>query len=104
MIEDPTKDLTTDEILRLILNRITGVETRFSALESLVEDRLKDTRPIWQAINTRTERIEESLAEAHKGLRSIDRKFDVLNKEIFAMKTDIRDFDERLTELEQRPN
>ena len=80
MTEDPTKDLTTDEILRLILNRLTGVETRLGALESLVEDRLKDTRPIWQAINARTERIEESLAEAHKGLRSIDRKFDVLNK------------------------
>ncbi|MGH9767784.1 MAG: hypothetical protein ACREAB_10160 [Blastocatellia bacterium] len=63
MSEDPTKDLTTNEILRLILNRVTDVETRLGAFESLVEDRFKDTRPIWQAINARTERIEETLID-----------------------------------------
>jgi hypothetical protein len=63
MTEDPTNGLTTDEILRLILNRLTDIETILGANESLVEDRLKDTRPIWQAIDTRTERIEATLSD-----------------------------------------
>lgn len=71
MSEDPTKDLTTDEILRLILNRLTDLETRFGALEALVEDRLKDTRPIWQAINARTERIENTLLDMKEQMREL---------------------------------
>lgn len=118
MTEDPTKDLTTDEKLNRILDAMAGmkaemasmndrlgaVESRLGALESLVEDRFRDTRPIWQAINARTERIEENLAEAHKELRSMNRKFEVFSIEMFNMKADIKDFDGRLSEIEQRPN
>jgi chromosome segregation ATPase len=104
MTDDPTKDLTAVEMLRLVLTdvremktRLGAVEDRLGALEALVEDRLKDTRPIWQAINQRTENIE-------KEIRSLHRKLDIFNKEILVMKTDIRDFDERLTDLERKPN
>jgi hypothetical protein len=72
MNEDPTRDLTAVEMLRLVLADVRdmkdrlgaiesatqGVESRLAAIETLVEDRFKDTRPIWQAINQRTERIE----------------------------------------------
>jgi hypothetical protein len=70
MTEDPTNDLTTDEILRALLvdmRTLTAdmqdVKARLGALESLFEDRFKDTRPIWHAINARTERIEEILSD-----------------------------------------
>jgi len=65
MSEDPTKDLTAVEMLRLLLadvrdmkSRLGAVETELAALRSTAEDRFKDTRPIWQAINQRTERME----------------------------------------------
>ena len=79
MPEDPTRDLTAVEMLRLLLadvrdmkgrlgaletkvaalkSETQGVVSRLVALETLVEDRFKDTRPIWQSINERTERIE----------------------------------------------
>ncbi len=61
-----TTDLTTNEILRQILARLTDVETELATLRATVDDRLKDTRPIWQAINARTERMEAQL-------RTIDR-------------------------------
>jgi hypothetical protein len=70
MTDDPTKDLTDSEKLNLILSklsnvesRLSNVETRLATLELIVEDRLKDTRPIWQAINVRTERIEGTLIQ-----------------------------------------
>jgi hypothetical protein len=84
MSEDPTQDLPIQdlsavEMLRLVLadvrdmktrlgslesavagmdSRLTTLETEIVALKSTVEDRFKDTRPIWQAINERTERME----------------------------------------------
>lgn len=87
MSEDPTQDLPTQdlsavEMLSLVLADVRDMKTRLGALESetrgvasglttlenevaalhsTVEDRFKDTRPIWQAINERTERIEARL-------------------------------------------
>jgi predicted nucleic acid-binding Zn-ribbon protein len=72
MSEDPTKDLTAVEMLRLLLADVRDMKDRLGALESvtedvgsklaaletLVEDRFKDTRPIWQTVNQRTERME----------------------------------------------
>lgn len=41
MSEDPTKELNTNEMLRLILSRLTNVETRLSALEAQGENARK---------------------------------------------------------------
>jgi septal ring factor EnvC (AmiA/AmiB activator) len=115
---DLTQDLSAVEMLRLVLadvrdmkSRLGAVEDRLGGLEAIVEDRLKDTRPIWQAINQRTERIEAGLgavekeiAEVRKDLRQIDRTFSTFAIDHTRMRADIRDFDERLTELERRPN
>jgi hypothetical protein len=56
MIDDPTQDLTAVDMLRLALADVRGikaglgaVEAGQAALQATVEDRLKDTRPIWHA-------------------------------------------------------
>lgn len=108
MSEDSTKDLTTDEMLRLLLADMRDVKGRLGALEAQGEDRTKTTRPlldqiIREMVQTR-ETLTARLEGVEKELRSIDRKFDILNKELFAMKTDIREQSDRLTELETRPN
>jgi septal ring factor EnvC (AmiA/AmiB activator) len=111
MTDDPTKDLNAVEMLRLVLTDVRDMKDRLGALESLVEDRLKDTRPIWQAINQRTERIEARLDEltervggVEKELRTVGRKFEVFAEDHMRMRADIRDFDHRLNELERRPS
>lgn len=55
-------------------------------------------------IKGRTERIEESLTAAHTQLRAIDRKLEIFNAELLKMKVDLRDFEERLAEIERRPD
>ncbi len=86
MNEGNTKELTVDEKLDLMLiearrtnDRLTGVETevaslntRFTKLEEKVEDRLKDTRPIWQAIHAQTEKIIEDVAQLKEGLARVE--------------------------------
>jgi chromosome segregation ATPase len=61
MSEDLTKDLTAVEMLRLLLADVRDMKARLTALEARVEDRFKDTRPIWEAINKRTELIEKRI-------------------------------------------
>lgn len=70
MSEDNTKDLTDAEKLDSILSGLANLETRLgnvesglAALQAIVEDRFKDTRPLWEVINARTERMEETLAQ-----------------------------------------
>lgn len=104
MSEDITKDLTTGEKIDLILFKVASIETRLTALESAAEDRTRETRPKLDIIIKEISDLNERMAGVETTLRSIDRKFDVLNREIFAMKTDIREHDERLTELERKPN
>lgn len=100
-----TADLTMDEKLDRILTKLADVETRLGALET---QGTGTTRPLLdqilqEMIQTR-DTLTERLDGVEKELRSIDRKFDVFNKEMLGMKADIRDFDERLTELERKPN
>jgi hypothetical protein len=51
--------------------KLGAVETRLGALEALIEDRVKDTRPIWQAISARTERIEDTLLDTREQMREL---------------------------------
>lgn len=104
MADDPTKDLTDGEKLSLILINLSGVETRLATFEAQAEDRSRETRPKLDLIIKEISDLREGMADIRKDLRSIDRKFDVFNKDMLAMKADLRDFDERLTELERRPN
>ena len=48
--------------------------------------------------------IREEMRDVRKELRSIDRTFPTFASDHTRMRADIRDFDERLTELERKPN
>jgi chromosome segregation ATPase len=99
MIDDnnPTADLTDRELLQAILQRL-------GALEALVDDRLKDTRPLWQGINQRLERIEEGQKDAVNRLDRIERRLDQLALDVLDVRADQRRLDGRMDDLERRPN
>jgi chromosome segregation ATPase len=107
--------------MREVKETVGGLDTRLTALESKVEDRLHDTRPIWQlvqqqivdlqtevvdlkteVINFKTE-TNARFESVEKELRIMNRKFEVFSLDIMKMRTDIRDFDVRLAEVERRP-
>lgn len=91
-----TADLTDSEKLDAIIRRLDAIEAQRDT-RPLLDQILKEMTETRDAMNARLDAVE-------KQLRSIDRKFDVFNKEMLAMKADVRDFDERLSELERRPN
>lgn len=89
MSDDPTKDigekLTTQPTIQTVLERLAefqvAVERRFDSLET--------------NLNERFDRIESRL-------KSLERKLDILNKDLLDIRADLADMDERITTLESK--
>jgi hypothetical protein len=69
--EETTKDLSTDELLKLILSRLDALESSQGDLKTLVTERLQDTRPIWQAMEAKLDRLIEDVAINGKRLDAL---------------------------------
>jgi predicted nuclease with TOPRIM domain len=133
MSEDLTKKLpkTDSEKIALILTIVQKIEIdydnlagRLNNLEHKVEERLYDTRPIWQKVvadiaqlqegqtrlqegQTRLQegqtRLEGEVHEIKVSMREIFFKLDVLNDTMLTVQARNKDLDIRVRELEQRP-
>jgi chromosome segregation ATPase len=74
--------------IAVIDQRLTSVEERLSSLEDKVDSRLKETRPIWESVQQQ--------------LRKLDKKFDLVIKDLFELRSDVANHDQRIGNLEQR--
>lgn len=99
-------------------NRLGNLENRFGSLEQKVEERLYDTRPIWEKVQSdiallqegqqRLEEGQESLRkdvrDVRTELRDMNRKFSIFNDNLVQIQADYRDIYDRVRDLErQRP-
>ena len=87
--------------------RFSGLEQRFGALEQKVEERLYDTRPLWEKVQADITRLQEGqdalrseVHEMNKEQRNMGRKLSVLNDGLLRMQADYRDIDDRVRGLE----
>ena len=125
MSEDLTKRLPKgdSEKITLILTTVKNLEsqfggvignliTRIEKLEKTVEDRLYDTRPIWQKVVADVDllkegqtRLEEGQTRLEGDVREISFKLDVLNGTMLNVQAKHKDVDHRVRELEapQKP-
>jgi hypothetical protein len=113
MTEDLTRKLpqTDSEKLTLIINRLDKVE-------ETLEQRLYDTRPIWQkvvadiahlqkgqdALRATQDTLSADVGEIKKSMRDVYYRFDVLNNTMLAIRADHRDLCERVQALENHSN
>jgi chromosome segregation ATPase len=100
--------MSSDEV-KLILERLDRIESRqgnmetgilnlgarLGALETIVEERLQDTRPLWESVQTQ-------LTEIRGDIRRLDKKIDTFNKRLMEVETDQRDIEERVENLEKK--
>ena len=63
-------------------SRMDSLEIRLTSLEEKVEARLYDTRPVWEAVLGRLDRIES--------------KLDVFGRDLIEARTDVRALEKRL--------
>src|SRR2546425_1054870 len=68
---------------------IIGLDERLTSLEETVDVRLKETRPIWEAVKAQIEKLDE--------------KFDLMIRDLYDVRGDVALHAKRITLLEQRP-
>lgn len=102
-------------IVEQLDTRVQGLESMFRALDEKVDQRLRDTRPIWEAVQARLDEINDRFkvvesdlaqlrADMASGFRAVDRKIGVLSKNMIDMTADIRELQDRIEKLETPPS
>lgn len=104
--------------------RLTKLEERFDSLEKKVDERLYDTRPIWQKVVADIAQLQESQAQLQEGqqrlaetmssefreiktsIRDLFRRFSMVNDTLATIQIDYRDIYDRVRglEIQQKPS
>ena len=92
MSEDETR-LLDASLLQKILVKLEAMDTRLQFLEEKIRDRGFDTKPIW-------ERALKEIMEANLSIKGVDRKIDVLGKDVLGLRADQLTIEDRLSKLE----
>jgi chromosome segregation ATPase len=77
-----------DQRLTSLDQRVTSMDQRLTSLEEKVDSRLKETRPIWEAVQAQ--------------IKKLDGKFDLFILDLYEIRSDLRLQDKRLSVLERR--
>ena len=113
MSEEITQNLPFDDLKR-ILARLDSIAVQLGnmnmRLEKL-EEGAHDTKPIWEnalkeIAETRVEMregFEKLRAEFEAGLRRVDHKFDILNRNILDVSADQKELEERVSKIDSQP-
>jgi predicted nucleic acid-binding Zn-ribbon protein len=91
MSEDPTRHLFEDKVLA----RLDAIDARLTVLEKKSSERDYETRPIW-------ERVLNEITQINTSLANLDRKLDVMNKELLQLKADNAGLTDRMNKLESQ--
>jgi len=123
MSEDLTKQFhsSDDDKLDRILTTVqdlssdmADVKVRLANLEQKVEERLYDTRPIWEKLTAEISQLQEGMREIKTSLteemreikthlRDIYRRLSLFNDTLVTMQADYRDIYDRVRRLELGP-
>src|SRR2546426_12248527 len=68
---------------------IIGLDERLTSLEEIVDARLKETRPIWEAVKAQIEKLDE--------------KFDLMIRDLYDLRGKVARHAKQISLLEQRP-
>lgn len=79
--------------------RLDSMDNRLSALEDKAERQAMETKPVWERALAE---IAETRMEIREGFESLERKIDILNRELLQVKADQARIDGRVDRLEQR--
>lgn len=121
MSDDATRNLLSDrfdQLISLVKNltdKHTETDARVERLERVLDERLYDTRPIWEAVQAQLQELGERIArieaemtemraENTTGFRSVDRKIGVLGKTLIDMTADIRELQDKVEKIESQPS
>ncbi len=90
-------------------NRFENLENRMGSLEKKVDERLHDTRPIWEKVQADIAQLQEGqeamrkdVREVRTELRDMNRKLSIFNDNLVQIQADYRDIYDRVRDLERQ--
>jgi chromosome segregation ATPase len=97
---------TVDNRLAGFEDRLASVQDGLASLETKVDDRLKDTRPMWEVVQTQLAEFRQSQdrlrGEMEKGFRLVDRRLENQPVEYDRLYRYHRDLEERVEKIEKQ--
>jgi chromosome segregation ATPase len=89
--------------------KVDALDSRLTTLEEKVDSRLRETRPIWEAVQTHLENVEarlggveSELGELKKEVKAVADGVMLLHEDNLRIRIDQRDLRERVTKLESQ--
>ncbi len=76
--------------------KVDSIDARLNTLEDKVDARLRETRPVWEAVLSRLDGVEGEL-------KSVNRQVRLLHEDVLRVRLDQEELRERLTKLEAEP-
>ena len=93
-----------DKRLEKLELRVENIESRLQHLEEEVEQRLHDTRPIWQKVVTDIAEVRAEVHDIRTSQRDDLRRMSVFHDTLITMQADYRDIYDRVRGLEINRN
>jgi hypothetical protein len=81
--------------------KLDSLDERMLSLEAKVDERLQDTRPMWQVIQAQTERIIEQNTQIETRMIRIEERFDVIRDDIGNLRVVQKKLNLRVSDLER---
>ncbi|HEX8650927.1 MAG TPA: hypothetical protein VF708_08790 [Pyrinomonadaceae bacterium] len=113
MSDEVTQNLPNDDLKRILvrLDSIDAGLVDVNARLKNLEARAYDTKPIWENALKEIAEIpvemragfEKSRSDTEAGLRRLERKIDILNKNILDVRADQQELEERVNKLDSQP-
>jgi chromosome segregation ATPase len=95
-------DARIDRFESRIEGKVDALDGRLTALEEKVDARLRETRPIWEAVLTRLDGVENRLDGIEKEVKDIGRGVELLHKDFFQSRIKQEELRERVEKLESQ--
>jgi chromosome segregation ATPase len=99
MSENLTQQLPED-LLRQILASINSLGGPMTALEERVDRRLQETRPIWEAVLARLDKLEERMAALETRMAALETRMDGLETRMDGLEARMSSLEKRMDNLE----
>lgn len=110
--DDSTRNLDDHALLLQLVTLVREVGDRLQSLEQKVDERLYDTRPMWEAVQVQIGELREQINELRdqmatgeemaKGFRKLDSKWEMLAREVRDLYADERELERRVGNLESK--
>ena|SRR5438067_745378 len=94
MSEEPTQNVSDGRSFEeRVFARLDSIDARLQSLELQAERRALETKPVW-------ERALAEILELRRSVENVERKIDILSRDIVQVRADQSHADARLTRLE----